>query len=433
VAVRRYYLWNMGCQMNRADGYRAQERLESLGYLPTDRPEEANVLVLNTCVVRQSAEDKAVGRLYSLRPLMDDGLDRTLIVMGCYVDGDAAGLRSRFPYVDAFLPPSDVSGLEAHVRAWAQERWPGPGAHGERVTRPQVADLVPISYGCDHHCTYCIVRLRRGPQRSLPVPEIVAEARRLVAAGAREVTLLGQNVDAYGTDLPDRLDLADVLSAVHAITGLWRIRFLTSHPQDMTQRIIDRVAALPKVCPAWELAVQSGDDEVLRRMGRGYTVEHFRDLVDAIRRATPDCAINTDIIVGFPGETEAQFENTLRLVREVRFDQVHVATYSERAGTPAAHLADDVPATEKERRRLEVERTQEKIAAEIAARYVGEVAQVLVEGTSKGRWRGRTRTSRLVYFPAEDDWLGRLARVRITWAGPWSMVGTLDGAAEEPS
>ncbi len=427
LALKQYYLWNMGCQMNRADGYRAQERLELLGYLPTERPQDASVLVLNTCVVRQSAEDKVTGRLWSLRPLMCDGQDRTLVVMGCYVDGDTAGLRARFPHVDAFLPPSDVDGLTAHVRAWEEERWPGAQVRGGLVTAPQVADLVPISYGCDHHCTYCIVTIRRGPQRSRPIAEIVGDARRLVAGGAREIALLGQNVDAYGTDVLGGPDLADVLEAVHGIEGLLRIRFLTSHPQDMTQRIIDRVAALPRVSPTWELAVQSGDDEVLRRMGRGYTVERFRSLVGSIRRATPECAINTDIIVGFPGETTAQFGNTLRLIREMRFDQVHVAAYSVRPGTPAERLDDDLPEDEKERRRREVESLQEAIAAEIAGRHLGQVAEVLVDGAHKGRWRGRTRTNRLVYFAADGNWLGRLARVRITWTGPWSMIGEMEG------
>ncbi len=423
---KRYYLWNIGCQMNRADGYRVQEELEAIGYRPSRRPQEAEVLVLNTCVVRQSAEDKVTGRLSSLSPLMADGHARTLVVMGCFVDGDREGLAERFPHVDAFLLPSDISGVAEHVRTW-EERLHRAPEQGELVTPPQVADLVPISYGCDHHCTYCIVTIRRGPQRSRPIPEIVADVERLVAGGAREITLLGQNVDAYGTDLADGSDLADVLTAVHEVEGLWRIRFLTSHPREMSQRIIDRVASLPKVCPCWELAVQSGDDEVLRRMGRGYTVARFEDLVARIRRATPDGAVNTDVIVGFPGESAEQFENTMGLLRRVRFDQVHVAAYSVRPGTPAAHLEDDVPEEEKERRRREVEALQERIAGEIAARFLGQEVEILVDGRQKGRWRGRTRNGRLVFFESAADWLGRLATVRITWAGPWSMIGEAVG------
>jgi tRNA-2-methylthio-N6-dimethylallyladenosine synthase len=267
------------------------------------------------------------------------------------------------------------------------------------------------------------VRLRRGSQRSRAIDEIAAEVKGLVGRGAREITLLGQNVDAYGTDFSGGPDLADVLFAVHEIEGLWRIRFLTSHPTDMTQRIIDTVAALPKVCPCWELAVQSGDDDVLRRMGRDYTVSRFRDLVRRIREVTPDCAINTDVIVGFSGETAEQFEHTRQLVEETRFDLVHVAAYSVRGGTPAARWKDDVSPAEKERRRLAIEGLQTEIASEINAAFLGRELEILVDGRQRGRWRGRTRTNKLVFFESDGDWLGRMVRVRICWTGPWSMLG----------
>jgi tRNA-2-methylthio-N6-dimethylallyladenosine synthase len=256
---------------------------------------------------------------------------------------------------------------------------------GALVTPVEVAELVPISYGCDHHCTYCIVTLRRGQQRSRPIAEILADAEHLVARGAKEITLLGQNVDAYGSDLPDHPDLADILAAIHDIEGLQRIRFLTSHPQEMSPRIIEVAAALPKVCECWELPVQSGDDAVLRRMARGYTVAHYRELVGRIRSASPGCAINTDIIVGFCGETAEQFENTLRLVQELRFDMIHVAPYSVRPGTPAARLEDDVPAEEKERRRALIETTQERIAGEINSALLGREVEILVDGQQRHR------------------------------------------------
>ncbi len=416
--ARRYYLWNIGCQMNRADALRLGEELERRGYLPTPRPQEADLLVLNTCVVRQSAEDKVTGRLSSFRSLKEDHRQRALVVMGCFVD-DVAALRQRFPFVDAFFKPSDLAGVLAFVDRWDADHH----APAQTLGPAQICELVPISYGCDHHCTYCIVTLRRGPERSRPLAEIVAEVESLVRRGAREITLLGQNVDSYGHDLPERPDLADLLRAIHDIQDLWRIRFLTSHPQDMTQRIIETAAALPKVCPCWELPVQAGDDAVLKRMGRGYTVAHFRELVGRIRQASPGCAINTDIIVGFPGETEEQFQRTLGLVEEVRFDVVHVAAYSVRPGTPAARLADDVTPQEKERRRALIEETQARIAGEINAAHLGQVVEVLVDGRQKGRWRGRTRTNKLVFFASTEDWLGRLAQVRITWTGPWSMLG----------
>ncbi|MHB0857759.1 MAG: MiaB/RimO family radical SAM methylthiotransferase [Anaerolineae bacterium] len=424
---KHYYLWNIGCQMNRADAARAAEALEVRGYQPTARPEAADILLLNTCVVRQSAEDKVLGRLNSLKPLKYRERPRALLVMGCFV-GDPGELSVTYPFVDAFFAPSDVPGLLAFVDAWDAER--AKDCEPADLTTPgQVADLVPISYGCDHHCTYCIVTIRRGPERSRPIPEIVADVERMVQRGTREVTLLGQNVDSFGHDLPDKPDLADILTALHPIENLWRIRFLTSHPKDMTQRIIEAVAALPKVCESWELPVQSGDDQVLRRMARGYTADHYRDLVDRIRRAIPGCGINTDIIVGFPGESEAQFANTLALVEALRFSAVHVAAYSVRPGTPAARLEDDVAAEEKERRRALIEKAQERISSEANAAHLGQELEVLVDGRQKGRWRGRTRTNQLVFFESTEVWIGRMARVRITWTGPWSLIGEVCATA----
>jgi len=293
-----------------------------------------------------------------------------------------------------------------------------------------VSVSVPISYGCDHHCTYCIVRLRRGRERSRPMAEILSEIRSLVQRGVREVTLLGQNVDSYGRDLlpapgvEDGPSLAKLLYAVQDMDGLLRVRFLTSHPADMRPELIEAAAELPAVCPHFELPVQAGDDLVLQHMGRGYTVAQYRALVATIRRRIPASSIATDVIVGFPGETQAQFEGTYRLLEELRFDAVHVAAYSERAGTPAARLADDVPAEEKERRRQAVESLQARIVGEINARLMGQTVQVLVEDRRKGRWGGRTPTNKLV-FTADtgDDPRGRVVPVRVTWTGPWSLIG----------
>ena len=430
MGSRHYYLWNSGCQMNRADADRIAQGLEMRGLRPTRDPRQADVMVLNTCVVRQRAEDKAIGRMSSLRPLKSQGKPRALLVMGCLVD-DATAMRQLYPFVDGFFKPSDIQGLLGYVDGWMSRHEMGAMLQGRLITPPAVADMVPISHGCDHHCTYCIVTIRRGPQRSCPIPEIVADVEHLVARGAREITLLGQNVDAYGSDLASRPDLADILLAIHDIPDLWRIRFLTSHPREMSQRIIDTVALLPKVCECWELAVQSGDDRVLRRMARGYTVARFKDLVERIRQATPGCAINTDIIVGFCGETEQEFANTLELLGSVRFDVVHVAPYSVRASTPAALWPDDVPRQIKERRRLAVETLQEQIATEINRRFLHQTVEILVDGKQRGRWRGRTRSNKLVFFESQQDWLGKLAHVRIAWTGPWSMIGAV--LSEEPA
>jgi tRNA-2-methylthio-N6-dimethylallyladenosine synthase len=447
-----YYLWTIGCQMNFAESRQAAEELEKLGYREASRPQDADLILLNTCVVRQSAEDKVVGRLTSLLGLKRRNPELKLALMGCFVN-EIPALQHRYPWVDAFVKPSDIATvIELAQRQWAES--PVPSLPASQSSIPPVSAGVSISHGCDHLCTYCIVRLRRGPEVSRPVDEIVSEVKGLAQRGVREITLLGQNVDSYGRDLPPcrggghSPDLASLLEAVHGVDGLVRIRFLTSHPADMTDRLIETVAQLPKVCEHMEIPVQSGDDTVLRRMGRGYTVAEYCDLIGRIRRALPSMqdisglparpdvglhavGLATDVIVGFPGETEAQYEATYRLLEDLRFDMVHVAAYSPRPGTPAERLPDDVPAEEKERRRRAVDALQERIVGEINAQLLGRTIEVLVEGRQKGKWRGRTRTNKLVFFDVDErDWAGQLAQVRITRTGPWSMQGEVQEAEE---
>jgi len=425
-----FFLWTIGCQMNFADSWRLERELLRLGFRAADEAEAADLVVLNTCVVRQNAEDKCVGRLTSLAGWKRKHPGAFLAVMGCLV-GDRESLRRAFPHVDLFLQPSDYMSLVHHL--CDHDLIPvsfSPAEAGEKEV--PVSVHVPISYGCDHHCTYCIVRVRRGRERSRPVDDIVGEVRALVARGVREVTLLGQNVDSYGRDLAplpggDRPPgLADLLYAVHKVEELWRTRFLTSHPADLRLSVIEAVAELPRVCPHFELPIQAGDDELLRRMGRGYTVDAYRALIADIRARVPGCSIATDVIVGFPGETEAQFEATYRLLEELRFDAVHAAAYSERPGTPAARLDDDVPLAEKLRRRTAIDDLQAQIVGELNAPLLGQVVEVLVEEKRKGRWGGRTPTNKLVFFEDEGtNWRGALAPVRVTWTGPWSMIGEL--------
>jgi tRNA-2-methylthio-N6-dimethylallyladenosine synthase len=438
VETMNYYLWTIGCQMNFADSRRAAEELEKLGYRETGQPQDADLILLNTCVVRQSAEDRVTGRLTSLAGLKRRKPEVKLALMGCFVN-EIPALEHSYPWVDAFIKPSDVAAvIELAEQQAASSQQQGIQAPSSKLQAP-ISVGVPISYGCDHLCTYCIVRLRRGPEVSRPLDKIVGEVHALAARGIREITLLGQNVDSYGHDLAgvDRQllkggwhpDLADLLEAIHEVEGLVRIRFLTSHPADMTQRLIDTAARLPKVCEHIEVPVQSGNDTVLRRMGRGYTTASFVNLVGRIRAAMPGVGLATDVIVGFPGETEAQFEATHHLLEELRFDMVHVASYSPRSGTPAERLPDDVPPEEKERRRQAVEALQERIVGEINARLLGQTVEVLVEERHRGKWRGRTRTNKLVFFDTgQTDWAGCLAQVRITHTGPWSMQGEVSAA-----
>ena len=421
--AKTYHIWTIGCQMNEADSRTVTDELETRGYQAARSPAEADVILLNTCVVRASAENKAVGRLSSLRPIKERHPETILAVMGCLVGDDETKLRTQFPFVDLFLRPSRPEPLFAMIDSDScTERSAGA------FSASPVSSFLPISYGCDHHCTYCIVRLRRGTQISRPIDEIRAEAIQLVERGAREITLLGQNVDAYGSDLPDRPDLADLLESVHDIDGLYRLRFLTSHPGDMSRRIIEAVARLPRVCEHIEIPVQAGNDAVLRRMGRPYSVESYLNLVEHIRGAIPNVSLGTDVIVGFCGETDDDYQQTRDLLERVRFDVVHIAAYSVRPGTPAEQFNDDVPPHVKEARCKDLDELQTRIATEINAPLLGQTVEVLVEERQRGRWRGRTRNNKLVFFEDDANPAGQLVDVQVTWAGPWSLVGERAGA-----
>ncbi|MBN2003128.1 MAG: tRNA (N6-isopentenyl adenosine(37)-C2)-methylthiotransferase MiaB [Anaerolineae bacterium] len=449
---RHYHIWTIGCQMNVADSQRVAAGLERLGYSPAERAEDAEVILLNTCVVRQQPEDKAVGRINQLRRVKERHPDRVLALMGCMVGvKDPTPLRERFPWVDVFLPPSDPTELWAFLAAHAA----GDEAEAQDEARALIADAearrlalgrsdtilppsahgvgayLPIVLGCSHACTYCVIPYRRGAERSRPMEAILAEARQMATQGIKEITLLGQIVDRYGYDLPEfagaaETPLVTLLRRVHDIDGIARLRFLTSHPNWMKDDLLRAVAELPKVCEHIEVPIQAGDDEVLERMRRGYTVDDYRRLVARLREIIPGVSIATDIIVGFPGETEEQFQHTYDLLAELRLDKAHIARYSSRPLTVATrNFADDLPDVEKERRRKMLDDLQGHILEALNARYLGQTVEVLVEGKNeqKQRWFGRTRTDRLVFFAADGDRMGELAQVHITWAGPWSLIG----------
>jgi tRNA-2-methylthio-N6-dimethylallyladenosine synthase len=425
--------------MNVADSLRVASALEHLGYHPTPRPEEAQVIVLNTCVVRQSAEDKAYGRLSSLRPLKKQRPDLVINLMGCLVGVKGyEQLQKRFPYVDVFSPPSDPGPLIAFLtqgesqsleETQTQQRFAlmdGDLVLPQDDREKLVASFVPVVLGCSHACTYCIIPYRRGVERSRSVGDIVAESRALVSQGVKEITLLGQIVDRYGKDIPDGPNLASLLRILHQIDGLERIRFLTSHPNWMNDDLLDAVAELPKVMPHIEVPVQAGDDQVLENMKRGYTAADYRELVQRIRQRIPGVSIATDIIVGFPGETDEQFQHTYDLLDELQMDVAHLARYSTRPGTVAdRRMQDDVPEEEKMRRFRLLENLQEGIATRINSTCLGETVDVLFEEQVRGRWRGRTPTNKLVFVQSDEDLLGELRPVQITWTGPWSMQGRL--------
>ena len=429
--------------MNVADSQRVGSALEGLGYSFTGTLEDADVIVLNTCVVRQSAEDKAYGRLSSIRPLKTHNPALVVNLMGCLVGiRDNDKLRARFPYVDVFSPPSDPGPLISFLTQ-ADARLIDAAETGNRIaimdgdlSPARAAGLVlpeyergrlisahvPVVLGCSHACTFCIIPSRRGVERSRPVAEVLAEVRALVTQGVKEITLLGQIVDRYGKDRSEGPNLAALLRILHQVEGLERIRFLTSHPNYFGEDIMQAVAELPKVMPHIEIPAQAGDDEVLKNMRRGYTQVEYREIVQKIRERIPGSSIATDIIVGFPGESEAQFMQTYSLLEDLRLDVAHLARYSTRPGTVAERrFADDVPEEEKMRRFRMLEELQEKIVGEINHRYLGEKVEVLFEDKVKNRWRGRTPTNKLVFTETEQDLRGKVVPVTVTWTGPWSM------------
>ena len=426
VTDKNYLVWTIGCQMNEAESSKIEAMLAQVGYSRTEQEDQADVIVLNSCVVRQAAEDKVAGKIGSLVRAKRNNPDLRIAVTGCMVTGQETSLGERFPHVDLFFEPSEFSKLEQIVPELADAD--GDLAELPHYYQPLASDYrvtahVPIIYGCNFVCSYCIVPYRRGRETSRPFDDIVDEVTRIGASGVKEVTLLGQTVNAYGHDLPDGRDLPDLLAAVNSVPGIERVRFLTSHPKYFSDKLIRAIADLPNLCEHVNLPVQSGDNEILRRMRRTYTHEHYRDRIAMIRETISNVTLATDVIVGFPGETDEQFENTLRLLEDIEFDKVHVAMYSPRPGTLSARWDDDIPHDVKHARHQAVERIQERVSLASHKRMIGRREEILVDGFAKGRWRGRTRGNTLVFFDATGDWLGQTVDVEITTATTWYLLG----------
>ncbi len=417
-----YYIWTIGCQMNKADSDYVAGYLEQAGYSPTTTAERADFILLNSCVVRQSAEDKMVNKLSSLKALKKKYPNLIIALTGCLVNSRTDELEKRFPWIDLFFRPQQ---WEVLFQWAAKHGLPYLEEEGLFIpSRLPVSAFVPIIQGCNHFCSYCIVPYRRGKEKSRGLEEIVCQVQALVQREVKEVILLGQIVDSYGHDLASQLDLADLLTELNKVEGLLRIRFLTSHPLYMSQKLIQVMAKLEKVCEHISLPVQAGDNQILRDMRRGYTVEQYKSLVEQIRSAIPAIVLSTDVIVGFPGETEQQFEGTVDLLQQIRFDVVHIAAYSPRPGTIAARkLKNDVPPEKKDRRRSQAEALQQRIATEINARLLGKTVEVLVEGKKSGKWQGRTRGDKLVFFTDNANLLGQLVNVKIEHTSPWALQG----------
>ncbi|MBX6352374.1 MAG: tRNA (N6-isopentenyl adenosine(37)-C2)-methylthiotransferase MiaB [Thermoflavifilum sp.] len=432
----RFLIKTYGCQMNEHDSEVMAGILSAMGYESTDKEDEADLILLNTCAVRENAEDKVFGEVGRLRPLKHRNPELILGLCGCMAQekGVQRMVLDKFPWVDLVFGTHNIHRLPVLVTQARQsqdtvmEVWDKAAVTVEDLPKSRqdgVRAWVNIQYGCNKFCTYCIVPYTRGAERSRLPEDVVREVQTLAAQGFKEITLLGQNVNDYGVDLGD-ITFAGLLRRVNEVDGIERIRFTTSNPWNFTDELIETIASCDKIVEHIHLPVQSGNNEILRRMNRSHTREFYLELVRKIRDAIPGVSLTTDIIVGFPGETEAQFQDTLRLVEEVRFDNAFTFIYSPRENTPAARFPDDVPPEEKKARLLRLNELQAGISAEINRRLFGQTVELLVEGASKtnpGVLAGRTRTNKLVLFEGPKSLTGQLVPVRITDTKSWTLRG----------
>jgi tRNA-2-methylthio-N6-dimethylallyladenosine synthase len=446
-----YWITTFGCQMNKADSERMAGILEAIGYRAAAAELEADLVLYNTCTIRDNAEQKVYSYLgrQAQRKRADPRL--TLVVAGCVAQQEGEALLRRVPELDLVMGPQHANRLATlleQVESGAQVVATGQHHILEDITTARrdsrVCAWVNVIYGCNERCTYCVVPSVRGREQSRLPESIRREMQGLALQGYKEITLLGQNIDAYGRDLPGITPtgrrahtLTDLLQSVHDVEGIERIRFATSHPRYFTERLIDACAELPRVCEHFHIPFQSGDNEVLRQMARGYTVDRYRRIIERIRERMPDAAISADVIVAFPGETDAQYRRTLALIEEIGFDQVNTAAYSPRPGTPAAERPDQLPEPVKVERLQELNALVEEVAKQRSARYLGRIEEVLVEAVNPrdtGQWMGRTRTNRLTFFPSAPGAVqpGELVEVRIDQARAFSLSGTAIGSFPQP-
>jgi tRNA-2-methylthio-N6-dimethylallyladenosine synthase len=385
--------------------------------------EDADLLVLNTCMVRQHAEDKILGTISTLKGIKRRNSGLHIMVTGCFVTAPIHKLYMHYPHIDLFFKPGDYRSFLNYLNSYDDTC----NTLYNEILLPQhsaTSAFIPIIEGCNNFCSYCIVPYRRGREKSRPIQDIVDEINIHIEKGVVEITLLGQNVNSFGRDLPEQPDLGDLLYILNDIEGLKRIRFLTNHPKDMSIKLIETVASLDKVCEHISLPFQSGDNDILHAMRRSYTIEQYKELLKIVREQIPGVALSTDVIVGFPGENDEQFEHSIQLVMESMFDSVHIAAYTPRPGTIATRIyRDDVPLKIKKQRLEKMEAVQTCIAAEINTGLQDTIVEVLVEGNKKGKLYGRTRSDKLVFFESEADYTGQLINLRVVKTSPWSLQG----------
>jgi len=435
MSTGRYKILVYGCQMNIADAERMEGQLQSVGYTRTEETADADVILINTCCVRESAEDKVYGKIGEIKKLKERNPHLIFGIAGCMAQKEGDNLMQRAPHIDFVLGTGKVQELTRIIAEIRAEHSPVvdtvigntiaenlPIARGGKFSA-----WVPIMYGCNNFCTFCIVPYVRGRERSRTPEDIVAEVRRAVAEGYTEVTLLGQNVNSYGKD-HKAADFADLLRMVDEVEGIRRVRFMTSHPKDISDKLIDTIRNGRHLCEHIHLPVQYGSNRILKAMNRVYTVESYRERVRRVREALPEASLTTDLIVGFPGETEEDFAATLDFLREIRYDSAYTFLYSKRSGTPAARMEDQVPDDVKHARLNLLMEEQNKISRDINEKLAGTELEVMVEGESKNDpavWSGRTRTNKIVLFPHGTEQAGDFVHVRIDRAQTWVLKGEI--------
>ncbi|WP_196594552.1 tRNA (N6-isopentenyl adenosine(37)-C2)-methylthiotransferase MiaB [Pectinatus sottacetonis] len=431
----KYKILTYGCQMNESDSMRMGTQLEQLGFKECSSMEQADIILLNTCCVRESAENKIYGKIGEIKHLKQDNPEIIFGVVGCMAQKEGEKLFKRAPHIDFVLGTNKIHELNNVIneikmsRHHLTELAPSDGGTPEEVLPPDRGDLsvwVPITYGCNNFCTYCIVPYVRGREHSRPMQAVIDEVKNYSKNGVKEITLLGQNVNSYGKDLVN-VDFADLLYNLDKIDGIERIRYMTSHPRDLNDKVIDTIKNSRHVCTHFHLPVQHGSDRILKAMNRGYTIEYYRELVEKVRTAVPDCSLTTDIIVGFPGETEEDFSQMLNFIKDIRYDAAYTFLYSKRSGTPAATMDNQVAEDVKKQRLNKLMSVQNNISLSINETFVGKCVEVMVEGPSRtdaNVYTGRTSTNKIVLWQKEgQEKQGDLLTVKITHPQTWILKG----------
>lgn len=435
--MKKYYIFTYGCQMNTSDSERLASQIEELGYEPTDDYEIADLILLNTCCVRENAETKIYGKIGELAKLKKRNEDMIIAVTGCMAQKNKKEMFRRAPHIDIVLGTHNIQHINEmieNVRRTSKRQIMTeldnslfqeiPAKH-----QGSFYAWVPIMNGCNKFCTYCIVPHVRGREVSRPIEKIVEEVRELGKQGIKEITLLGQNVNSYGLDFKDGTHFGHLVEAIDNIPGIERVRYMTSHPQDMTKEMIDAMAKSSNIVTHLHLPIQSGSDRILKKMNRRYTVEKYKDLINYCREKMPDLVLTTDIIVGFPGETDEEFKMTEQVLRDVKFDMAYIFIYSKRSGTPAATFEDQVPEEVKRVRLQDLMDVQNVVSLELNEAYENKDVEVIIEGPSRNNedvWFGRTSGNKMVLFPKTDNCvIGRTAMAHVEKAQTWILKGHL--------